>query len=196
MRMQMTREFFIPKGATKITDKNSEAVVYVYERAISSKPGDVRAYAMGFLPKANKPTFNNYFRDAQAREKTVRNFFEGVNAHKAAIAERRKARNAPHNVEVGAIFYSSWGYEQTNVDFYQVTRVISDRSVEIRKIGQSSTTTGHDTGTCVAVKDAFLPKAEPERKMVAMSGGKPSLTIDGHHASLWDGHPTRWSSYH
>jgi hypothetical protein len=189
MRMQMTREFFIPKGAIKVADKNSDAVVYVYERI--GKP-----YAMGFLPKAQKPVFNHRYSTLKSREQRVRDFFEGVTAHKNLIAERRKARNAPHNVEVGAIFYTSWGYEQTNVDFYQVTRVISDRSVEVRKIGQNSTNTGSDTGYCVAVKDAFLEKEKPQRKQVAMFGGKPSLKIDDHHASLWDGKELRWSSYH
>lgn len=28
-----------------------------------------------------------------------------------------------HGVEVGAIFVAKWDWEQTNIDFYQVTRV-------------------------------------------------------------------------
>lgn len=39
-----------------------------------------------------------------------------------------------HSVEVGDIFTSSWGYDQTNVDFYEVVRT-TPKSVEIRAIG-------------------------------------------------------------
>ncbi len=38
-----------------------------------------------------------------------------------------------YNFKVGQIFYNSWGYEQTNVDFYQVVKV-TDKSVEFRAI--------------------------------------------------------------
>lgn len=34
--------------------------------------------------------------------------------------------------KAGDLFYSSWGYEQTNIDFYQVVRVISDKTIEVR----------------------------------------------------------------
>jgi hypothetical protein len=189
MRMQMTREFFIPKGAIKVADKNSDAVVYLYERI-------GKLFAMAFLPKGQKPAFHHSYRNPQSREKHVRDFFAGVTAHKAMIVERRKARSAPHTVEVGTIFYSSWGYEQTNVDFYQVTALVGTTMVEVRQIGADSKTTGHDTGTCVAVKDSFLERSKPTRHKVQMFDGKPSLRVDGHHASLWDGRPMRWSSYH
>ena len=39
-----------------------------------------------------------------------------------------------HTVEVGDIFGASWGYDQTNVDFYKVVRV-SAKSVWVVRIG-------------------------------------------------------------
>lgn len=36
-------------------------------------------------------------------------------------------------IEVGSIFYNSWGYEQTNIDFYQVVKV-SPSSIWIREL--------------------------------------------------------------
>lgn len=42
-------------------------------------------------------------------------------------------------VEVGDVFSSSWGWEQTNVDFYEVVALTpSGKSVRLRKIGKSS----------------------------------------------------------
>ena len=34
--------------------------------------------------------------------------------------------------KVGDLCYTSWGYDQTNIDFYQVTKAISKDTVEVR----------------------------------------------------------------
>ena len=37
-------------------------------------------------------------------------------------------------IKLGNVFSCSWGYDQTNVDYYQVTRVISDKTIEVTPI--------------------------------------------------------------
>lgn len=37
-------------------------------------------------------------------------------------------------VKVGDLFRSSWGYEQTNVDFFQVIALVGDSSVRVRQV--------------------------------------------------------------
>jgi hypothetical protein len=37
-------------------------------------------------------------------------------------------------IEAGDVFYCSWGYDQTNIDFYEVVRVTKTRA-ELRPIG-------------------------------------------------------------
>lgn len=44
--------------------------------------------------------------------------------------------------EIGDILYSSWGYEQTNVNFYQVTKKVGLKMVELREIHNKSTDIG------------------------------------------------------
>ena len=39
-----------------------------------------------------------------------------------------------HAIEVGDLFYTSWGYDQTNVEFYKVVRT-TDHKVELEPIG-------------------------------------------------------------
>jgi hypothetical protein len=51
-------------------------------------------------------------------------------------------------VKVNDIFYSSWGYDQTNIDFYQVIDVLPN-SVKVVKIGEDRTYTGPMQGNCV-----------------------------------------------
>jgi len=51
-------------------------------------------------------------------------------------------------VKVGDIYVSQWGYDQTNVDYYQVMQVKSKTAV-LAQIGCNKTYTGPMNGTCV-----------------------------------------------
>ena len=50
-------------------------------------------------------------------------------------------------VNVGDIFVCSWGYDQTNIDYYKVLEV-KNKSVVISAIGQDRNYTGHMQGEC------------------------------------------------
>ncbi len=67
----------------------------------------------------------------------------------------------PHNVKVGDIFNMSWGYDQTNNNFFQVTRV-SDKGVWVREIGCKGVagTQGFMCQNVVPVKDNFLDRSQ------------------------------------
>lgn len=39
-----------------------------------------------------------------------------------------------HDVKVGDLFYTSWGYEQTNVNFFQVIELVGKSSVRVREV--------------------------------------------------------------
>lgn len=39
-----------------------------------------------------------------------------------------------YGVEVGDIFSASWGYDQTNVDFFQVIALVGESSVRVREV--------------------------------------------------------------
>ncbi len=53
------------------------------------------------------------------------------------------AENA-YGVKVGDIFVEDWGYDQTNVDFYQVTKT-TKKMVEIKPIAGKMVGEGHKT---------------------------------------------------
>lgn len=52
--------------------------------------------------------------------------------------EQPKAQSAGKEnrfgVKVGDVFESSWGYEQTNVDFFQVVALVGESSVRVREV--------------------------------------------------------------
>jgi hypothetical protein len=67
----------------------------------------------------------------------------------------------PHNIKVGDLYEMSWGYDQTNVNYFQVTRV-SIKGVWVREIGAKSVpgTQGFMCESVVPNKDNFLSKSQ------------------------------------
>lgn len=58
------------------------------------------------------------------------------------------------NFEVGEIWYTSWGYEQTNVDFWQVVKS-TEKTVWFRPIKKEYTEEGFLRGHSVPVPNKF-----------------------------------------
>ena len=61
---------------------------------------------------------------------------EERDAEKKRCREERKieAAKAAKLVKVGDIFSCSWGYDQTNVNFFQIMKIIGKNSVRIRQV--------------------------------------------------------------
>lgn len=113
-------------------------------------------------------------------------------------AERSlKNAEAATLVKPGSIFYTSWGYEQTNIDFYQVVAV-HGKLAEIRPIaGKSIEENGHhQSGRTVADKDNFTGPSE--KKLIQSDyKGRPSFRIASYASAYeWDGLPKSYSWGH
>lgn len=59
----------------------------------------------------------------------------GENVPEATHTEAPKTEKAnKFGVKVGDLFSASWGYEQTNVDFFQVIALVGESSVRVREV--------------------------------------------------------------
>lgn len=85
-------------------------------------------------------------------------------------AEKAAKRAAGHKLQVGDVLRCSWGYDQTNIDYYEVTRLIGRRMVEIRELGEESVGDGYMTGDCVPRPGHYI--GEPMRKVVSDYDGQ------------------------
>lgn len=74
---------------------------------------------------------------------------------------------------VGDILVSSWGYDQTNIDFYQVVGVTA-KSVKIRAIGKTCTERREYTDMMVPDVGAF--KGEPMTKRFTINRDEASYS--------------------
>lgn len=101
-------------------------------------------------------------------------------------------------VKIGDIYYSSWGYEQTNVDFYQVVAFKGKGTAVLREIRKEYIrSTGSMSGTVKAAKDEFAREKALEKRILDL--GSPDRACfkisDRHYAYKWDGRELDYSSY-
>ncbi len=66
---------------------------------------------------------------------------------------------------VGEILLSSWGYEQTNCDFYQIVKV-SDKSIWIQEIDVESKLCSYMSCEVRPIKDKFKKESKVIRKTI------------------------------
>ena len=78
-------------------------------------------------------------------------------------AQEKAAAAFRESLRVGDILYSSWGWEQTNIDFYQVI-AIRGSAVDLRQLDQRTTEDGYMCGTTVPLPDVFKGKTHTHRQ--------------------------------
>lgn len=98
-------------------------------------------------------------------------------------------KQGTEQINIGDIFVSSWGYEQTNVDFVQVVGK-SGVSVSVRPLAQNRTPYSLNTGTTMPVKDQFLGSAQTIRVISRESLARNSYSS----YCLWNSKPQEYSS--
>nr|WP_323086585.1 hypothetical protein [Providencia alcalifaciens] len=80
------------------------------------------------------------------------------------------------SVSVNDVFVSSWGYEQTNVNFYQVIALHGKKTVTVREIRAETVLDSAMSGKKKPVLNDFI--AEPLRRQVKEHGSEPLIKIE------------------
>jgi hypothetical protein len=139
------------------------------------------AYCVRIKSKARykKPLFNYRFRSIERMLEYCNEWIgrveANINSENEKKARKKEARvNMNHNFEVGNILYDSWGYDQTNIDFYQVVEV-KPKSIKIREIG-GSYVEGTQGFMCSYVK----PVANSFGKEAILKKINVSINYNGH----------------
>ena len=149
-----------------------------------------RPSATGFTGTKGKPDFNYYFTSEANREKYINKFIEEQKQKLEYKAERKVKKQAPTIYQVpfkpGDIIYNSWGYDQTNIDFYQVTRCTKS-SVFIRPIkAEYASDGGCDMSSYIKpIKDGFIEGKEEIRKQIQWYDGNTYVKFEFGGCSRW-----------
>ena len=155
---------YFPEGSEIREYADGNIVVGFYEAPATGRPA-----AIAYRGKAKRPFGHYFYSDNKQREdavdRWVENYMSDVRRKEEAKARRKEAnQKAVDRVKVGDIFASSWGYEQTNVNFYQVIEKKGSMAV-LREIGGKLVEAESGmSGYKVPCKDSFF--GEPMKKKI------------------------------
>jgi hypothetical protein len=150
MKSYFTKEMYT--GNYNLFKKENDAEVYI------KKDNDL--VIMGYRSKRQvKPAFNYRYLTIKDRDNKITTFFARIKEIASDKQARRKERKSfKPNYKKGDIFYASWGYDQTNVDFVQVIKTTA-KTVTVKEIGQKSISKKGYSGMSdfrTATKDNFI----------------------------------------
>jgi len=138
--------------------------------------------------QSKRPVLYSHFSNEAERERTIEKY---VVDRRKQLEEKQKIRDEKkqlkHGFTVGDILYSSWGYDQTNIDFYEVTEA-GEKSITIRQVKSVVVKRGRGTDYVMADPGSFI--GPPMKKIPQFSGGKPYVKIESYaYAYEWEGNP-------
>ncbi|OIN57144.1 hypothetical protein [Arsenicibacter rosenii] len=183
--MKPTREYYLPLDAKlHLKDEFSTAVIYRYER-------NGNLIGMAFRGKSQKPAWHYRFKSAEAQQQYEQNFLQSVREAEEQKRKMSEQKNALHTLKEGDILYSSWGWEQTNIDFFQIIAVKS-KTLTLQEIGATSVeTTGWASDRVIA--DPTIKIGVEFKKR---ADGFNQVTLDRcRTATRYDGKPLHRSWY-
>lgn len=169
------RQAFIPKGARPVLEHENGSACYAYETT-------GKCYAIAFWGTAHKSLWHHSFRTEDQRNARIWEFKQSVESSLAYRADRKaKIAATPNPYKVGDIVNTSWGYDQTNVDFFAIVRA-SAGCVWVRAVVQDSEATGWAQERAWPKMPIEMVGAEMRCRVI---GGH--FSVKGHGASITTG---------
>lgn len=167
--MKKTREMFVAAAKLSLVRSMCGGKVEIY----ASEDCNVVA---GFVGKRAKPSM--YYRFS-----SVEKAAEYADKWAADEAEKIKKDEEASSYVVGDVLVASWGWEQTNIDFYEVVKV-SGSFVTVREIKRKIVSRNISGGDVVPVPGEFI--GDPIRRKVVAGWISINSCIGARRAELTD----------
>jgi hypothetical protein len=159
---------------------------------INSEFNDLKFYgdqknlsALCHSDKTKKPIWHYRFKNMDQMFNHIKKTINERIEHKKQINDRKEEAKQPHSYKVGDFIDCVWGYDQTNVDFYLVTQVVSNHSIRVAKVRQSFTEQNGVYGDKVIPTNEIIGKERLKRVGKNNRVRITSFSI----GSKWDGKP-------
>lgn len=136
---------------------------------------DGKIAAMFFKNNATKPegyTMFKSFDELKSYAQTWSNFELKKIADKQAKSLQKSMLNIQDYINIGDVFTSSWGYEVTYIDYYQVVGFKGKQTVLLREIASNVTEDNYNHGTCVPAIDHFVNDEVIEKRVSVRFGAE------------------------
>lgn len=172
----MIKEQIVSKYKIEIIDENGKLLVKIYNLNAKKSYNSLKQYYS--------------FRSETDRTQYIEEFIKSVLDREEFMSQRHYERTHFDNpAKVGDILYSSWGYDQTNIDYYQVIKV-TEKTVTIKPISEVVTESEMTSDRVAPVKDHFISDKKALVKRVKPSSDGYAVTIASYaDAYLWDKKP-------
>lgn len=138
-----------------------------------------------------KPFSNYYYGSDESRQKEINR----LKSSEDEIVKFKAQKKQKPDFEVGDVFVSCWGYDQTNVNAFQVIEKPSPHFAILKEINTEavSGSEGHDCCDVLPCIDSFKNDSQSIRKKVSNN----SVTINNvYWASKWDGKRSFYCSWY
>lgn len=169
------RKFSSPSAELGFFFPEINGMVFVRKYQASK---NLKYTAKEYIKKQKKPIFYYAFDNIESIEEYVNQWAENLIKRQKAKDEAEQKRKAQKDellkelknaIPLGSVFICSWGYEQTNVDYYQVIGYKGKKTLLLKEIGKTDVEQyPHMAGRCKPVIDSFL-KDEILTKQVELS---------------------------
>ena len=145
-----------------------------------------------FYGKSAKPRFHYRFHSMKELDDYLDKYLNNKQEIEQGDAERRAQRKitADHNIKVGDIFYTYWGYDQTNSEFYEVVAVRGSR-IDLRELDYTVDSSGESWGENKIYPNPGHYVSDDIHTVSARADGTVT-NLDGEsflHLSKWEGKP-------
>lgn len=175
---------WLPKDSEYLNPEGTDIEMWLY-----TLPGQkgTRFGVVAFMGKQGKPFMNYYYTSEPQRARAIE---QAVDGRKQYFSRKDKTREDKKQFRTdllfGDILYTSWGYDQTNVDFYEVTDVVGPQMIKVRPV--SGKVVREDSkGSYEMVVPAPGKFTGPEMRVKVQPGN--TAKIEGHYAHKWEGKP-------
>ena len=154
---------------------------------------DVKPIVAIFAKGSSKPFAHYKFKTLESRAAFIQKQkdADAENERSEQVYLSKQAEEAK-KLQPGVILYSSWGWEQTNIDWYEVIerrgQMLTVQQIGTRRMADDEY---YDRGKCLP--DPAVKIGQPFRKRVTKHG---TINLESYKwCGLWDGEPKYWSSY-
>lgn len=132
-----------------------------------------RLLAIFYVGKQSHSLWHIRFQDLESMKKKITTQISSLMSWEDKKKERKEERkNELTKVQVGDLYYDSWGYEQTNIDFYQITG-IKGKTFEITPIAKkycNEAPSGGMSDNVLPIRDKFIGKPVLKRSLSMQFG--------------------------
>ena len=185
----------LQKGGDKMITQTFDK--WLFEKYDKEDRFNLRVYNTNAKKQWNSLKYHFSFKSVSSRQEWIDSFIknqQNLIDWKNKRAQERKNFNNP--AKVGDILDATWGYDQTNWDYYQVIAV-NGKQITVQELAQKRNETGWLQGECEPIPNKFLKDSAPLKRIVrpGYQEGYSVKIKEFIHASPWNGRKNHYTAY-